>query len=73
MVERPTPSRGGQRQLGRQPVADAEPGPFDHLRQGIEHGDAARRRIDPLEIIERVAFADQRIGHACKYPSFSPD
>ena len=34
-----------------------ETGALDHLRQGIEHGDAARRRVDAFEILDRIAAA----------------
>jgi len=52
--------------LGRQSVANSKAGAVDHLGQSIEHGNAARRRVDPLEIVERVTLFQKQIGgHSC--------
>ena len=47
-----------QRNLGRQAIACLQPGPLDHLGQGIEHGNATRPLLQRLAA-RQGALADQ--------------
>ena len=47
---------GGEGNFRRQAVADLQAGAFDHLGQGVQHGDAARGVVDGIEEGEGGAF-----------------
>ena len=52
--------RGGERDFRRQPVAHVQSGPLDHFGKRVQHGDAARPRLQRFEVAQYSV-----LSHAC--------
>jgi len=63
------PQMFGKGDFRRQAVAHLEPGALDHIGEGIEHGVAARLRLDAIEIFERRHPAGRHSLGSIHWPS----